>query len=191
MHSFWKILMSCSLAVAGAVAGATSLYNQDTHRPLVADQRARAPGDLLTVVVYEASSASTTADSSLQRKSALAAQLQSPSHGGAANAAIGSTFNGGGTVQRAGKVLAQLSVRVTGTHPNGDLQVAGEQDLVINSDRQHIKIEGRVRRADIAADNTVQSNRLADARISYAGDGDLAQTQRPGMLARILLWLGL
>jgi flagellar L-ring protein precursor FlgH len=191
MHRFWQIFMTCSLAATGAAAGAASLYNQDTHRPLIADQRARIPGDLLTVVVYETSSASTTTDSSLQHRSALTAELQLPTHGGVANAALGSTFNGGGTVQRAGKVLAQLSVRVTGTDPNGDLLVAGEQDLLINSDRQHIRIEGRVRRADIAADNTVQSHRLADARISYVGDGDLAQHQRPGMLARILLWLGL
>jgi flagellar L-ring protein FlgH len=191
MHRFCRILTAYLFAATGAVAGAAGLYNQETYRSLVADQRARMTGDLLTVVVYETSSASTTTDSSLQRRSALTAQLQSSTHGGVANAALGGTFNGGGTVQRAGKVLAQLSVRVTGTHPNGDLQVAGEQDLLINADRQHIKIEGRVRRADIAADNTVQSNRLAEARISYVGDGDLAQTQRPGMLARILLWLGL
>jgi flagellar L-ring protein precursor FlgH len=88
-------------------------------------------------------------------------------------------------------VLAQVSVRVVGMASNGDLLVAGEQELLINSDRQHIRIEGRVRRVDIAADNTVQSNRLADARISYLGDGDLAQHQRPGLLARIFLWLGL
>ncbi len=191
MHRFRKFLMTCTLMATAAAAGAASLYNPDTYRPLVADHRARMPGDLLTVMVYETSSASATTDSSLQRNTALNAQLQVTTHGGVANAALGSTFNGGGSVQRAGKVLAQLSVRVTGTHPNGDLLVAGEQDLLINSDRQHIKIEGRVRRADIASDNTVQSNRLADAHISYVGDGDLAKTQRPGMLARILLWLGL
>jgi flagellar L-ring protein precursor FlgH len=83
-----------------------------------------------------------------------------------------------------------MSVSVVGVAANGDLLVAGEQVLEINSDRQKIRVEGRVRPLDISDANAVLSSRLADAKISYLGDGDLANRQRPGFWSRLFQWAG-
>jgi len=79
---------------------------------------------------------------------------------------------------------------VDGILPNGDLHVSGAQELNINGDKTNIRIKGRVRLADIA-NNAVLSNRLADATIDYDGSGFVSSSARPGLLTRIINWLGL
>ena len=74
---------------------------------------------------------------------------------------------------------------------NGDLLVSGEQLLRVNDERQEIVLSGRVRQSDIGENNTIVSSRLADARISYVGDGALGEKQKPGIISRVLSWLGL
>ncbi len=170
---------------------AESLYEPGAYRPLVADKRAQRIGDSLTIQVLESSSASTRADTTVRRQSGADLTLAAGHHRQAAAAGLGTEFDGGGAVQRSGRLLAQITATVTDVAPNGDLWISGEQVLEINADKQHIKVHGRVRAFDIGALNTVQSNRLADARISYVGTGDLADHQRPGMLSKVLLWMGL
>ena len=80
---------------------------------------------------------------------------------------------------------------MTGIEPNGDLRVAGDQLVDINDEQQKIRIEGRVRRHDIGENNAVVSNRIAEAKIYYSGEGTLSEGQRPGFLSRVLTWLGL
>jgi len=190
MRIFTSQMLILSALALTPLARAQSLYNETTYRPLTADHRARQAGDILTVLVYESSSASTTADTAVKRRSdvGISAGIDERNH----KAAIGTNnqFDGGGTVQRSGRLLAQLSVTVIAVSDMGDLQISGEQDVEINSDRQHFKLEGRVRPVDVSSNNTVASNRIADARISYLGDGDLAERQRPGMWAKVMTWLG-
>lgn len=190
-----KISTSIAAALAAALlaapfARADDLYNERTFRPLAADKRAHLPGDVLTILIYESSSAVTSADTSLQRRNDVAVRANVDQHAHAGAVGASNDFGGGGTVQRQGKLLAQMSVSVTGVAPNGDLLVAGEQLLEINSDRQKIRVEGRVRPLDISDANAVLSSRLADARISYLGDGDLASRQRPGLWSRLFNWAG-
>jgi flagellar L-ring protein precursor FlgH len=100
-------------------------------------------------------------------------------------------FNGKGTIQRSGKLAAQITVTVQSVEPNGDLVVAGRQLIEVNDEKQHIVLSGKVRPVDIGENNTVVSTRLADANISYVGDGILAEKQQPGIISRILHWLRL
>ena len=187
-----RFALLLSLSLLASQAWAENLYSENTFRPLAADKRAHLPGDALTVMIYENSSATTSADTSLQRKNDIGIQgsvnQRNPQR---ANIASTNNFDGGGTVQRSGKLLAQMTVTVSKIADNGDLWVAGEQLLEINSDKQMIKVEGRVRTADISDTNTVFSYRLADARISYVGEGALAEHQRPGYLTRLFTWIGL
>jgi flagellar L-ring protein FlgH len=169
---------------------AENLYDESTFRPLASDKRAHLPGDVLTVLIYETSSATTSADTMLQRKNGIGIQADANQNKGSLNMALSNNFDGGGTVQRQGKLLAQMSVTVTRVANNGDLWVMGEQVLEINSDTQEIKVEGRVRPLDVSDTNTVLSYRLADAKISYLGDGDLATHQRPGFWSRLFIWMG-
>ena len=95
-----------------------------------------------------------------------------------------------GCTGRSGGMVAQISVTVESVLPNGDLKVAGEQQLNINGDKTNIRIRGRVRQADIS-NNAVLSNRLADAMIDYDGTGFVTNSAKPGLVARIFNWLGL
>jgi flagellar L-ring protein precursor FlgH len=187
-----RICFALALLAASAVSvHADDLYSEKTFRPLASDKRAHLPGDVLTILIYENSSAVTSADTTLQRANDVALRANVDRHAHAAAIGASNDFSGGGTVQRQGKLLAQMSVSVTGVAPNGDLLVAGEQLLEINSDRQKIRVEGRVRPLDITDANTVLSSRLADAKISYVGDGDLSSRQRPGFWSRLFNWVGL
>lgn len=182
--------LTLSLALLGAASQAESLYDEKSFRPLASDKRAHLPGDALTVMIYENSSASTSADTSLQRKNEVGIQAAGNQTAQHLSVGASNSFDGGGTVQRAGKLLAQITVTVVKTATNGDLWVAGEQLLEINSDQQKIRVEGRVRPLDISDGNSVMSYRLADAKISYLGDGDLASRQRPGFWSRLFVWAG-
>ncbi|HEX8956835.1 MAG TPA: flagellar basal body L-ring protein FlgH [Burkholderiaceae bacterium] len=187
----------CAVALLGCQwllsvqAHAEDLYSEKTYRPLASDKRAHLPGDAITIMIYENSSASTTADTNVQRNTNVGLQASADQHGHQAAVGTNSGFDGGGTVQRSDNLLAQITVTVEKVAPNGDLWIKGEQVVEINSDKQKIRVEGRVRTLDISDTNTVPSSRIADAKISYLGDGDLASHQKPGWLSRFFAWAGL
>jgi flagellar L-ring protein precursor FlgH len=190
----WRKLGIPIVAAIGALPGAASgqsLYREDSFRSLTADHRAYRLGDALTVLVFENSSATTSADTSLDKQGSVGATLSTTNSDKKANLTLNEDFAGKGRIQRSGKLLAQLTVNVTAVAPNGDLIVAGSQLIEVNDERQHILLQGRVRPLDISETNTVPSSRLADARISYVGDGVLAEKQHPGFLTRVLSWLGI
>ena len=172
-------------------AQAEDLYSEKSYRPLASDKRAHLPGDAITIMIYENSSASTTAGTNVQRTSNVGLQASADAHSHQAAVGTNSSFDGGGTVQRSDNLLAQITVAVEKIGPNGDLWISGEQMVEINSDKQRIKVAGRVRTLDISDTNTVPSNRIAEAKISYLGDGDLASHQKPGWLSKFFTWAGL
>jgi flagellar L-ring protein precursor FlgH len=173
-----------------AAAPAASLYQPDTYQALAADRKARRSGDLITVLVYENASASSIANTSTGRDASVGGELALPSQSRHAGLGANNQLDGHGRTQREGRVLAQITVRVVQVLDNGDLRIAGEQLLEVNNERQQIKVEGRVRPQDISEANTVLSTRLADARISYAGEGDLSERQRPAWWHKVLTWFG-
>lgn len=158
---------------------AESLYQEQTFRPLVGDNRAFRVGDVLTVQVFENSSATTSAETGTRRNNALSANL-SHQRGVVAKTdlGVGGDFDGGGKTQRTNRVLATLTVSVKEILPNGDLRIGGEQVLTVNEEPQKVGLEGRVRPLDISDANVVMSTRLADAKITFLGEGDLAERNR-------------
>ena len=112
-------------------------------------------------------------------------------HPGSASLSVAGTFDGGGTTQRANKLLATLSVTVREVLPNGDLKVAGEQLLTVNGEQHRVNLQGQIRPQDISTDNLVLSSRLADAHIDYVGEGDLSDRQRRAWWRSVIDWLGL
>lgn len=182
-----------SLLALSSAAVATSLYQEGTYHPLTADSKAFRAGDLLTVQVFENSSAMTSADTGTRRKVGQSAELSHSggAGGGGASLGINGDFDGGGKTQRTNRVLATLSVTVKEVLPNGELKVAGEQLLTVNDEPQTVTLEGRVRPADISNDNVVLSTRLADAKITYLGDGSIAERSRRPKWRTFLDWLGL
>lgn len=186
----------CLLALCWGVAGLTqaqSLYDETSFRSLTADQKAFRVGDVLTVQVVENATATANADTGTARRNNLGVDLSLHYHRdrkASANAAVGGDFDGGGSTQRAGRLLAQLSVSIRDVQPNGDLLVAGEQQLTINDERQRISLTGRVRPQDISEGNVVLSSRIADADINYVGEGHLADRQKPAWWRQFADWLG-
>ncbi|HEY6865287.1 MAG TPA: flagellar basal body L-ring protein FlgH [Burkholderiales bacterium] len=185
------VVLAVLAADAALPAAAESLYQPGQYQPLVADRRAYRPGDVLTVQVYENSSAQSTADTTTKKDGSLNLSLKTPAINKAAGAQLSDDFNGTGKTQRTGKLLAQFTVVVQGVDANGLLIIKGQQLIDVNDEKQEIRLEGKVRPIDIADNNTILSTRIADARISYMGDGVLGEHQRPGILTRILSWLGI
>lgn len=95
-------------------------------------------------------------------------------------------FDGEGESNQQNKLRGTISVTVTRVLSNGNLMVQGESWLTINQGREYIRLTGIVRREDIDANNSISSQRLADARISYSGNGQVANTARGGVLTQLI-----
>jgi len=74
-------------------------------------------------------------------------------------------------------------VTVAKVYPNGTLLVRGQKALTLNRGDEYVQISGLVRPADINPDNSVLSTRVADARITYTGRGDVQRASKPGWLS--------
>lgn len=185
------VLFTTAGAPCRAADDAHSMLDATTYRSLVAEHKASRVGDVLTVVVHEAATASSSADLRAQRSFDVSAQVGS-SDSSPHEGSIGtqSESDGVGRTQRSGRLLAQISVRVTEVKPNGDLIVAGQQSLRINGEEQLITLSGVARPYDVGYDNTITSSRIADARIQFHGKGFVANQSKPGWLARLFDLLG-
>lgn len=182
---FWTWLA----VMAVAPAAADSLYEQGKFRSFVSDHRAYRTGDKLTVLITEIASVSTTANTTTGKDGTVSANLRTRNDNIDVGAGVGEDFNGGGKIERTGRLAAQLTVAIQSIDSNGDLVIKGEQEIEVNEERQWIALEGRVRPEDIRADNTIPSTRVSDAKIKYTGNGLLAEKQKPGVLTRFLSWL--
>lgn len=189
--SRWLVI-SLALSLV-SVAQAESLYSTQTFKPLTMDKRAYRAGDTLTVQVSESATAFTSADTNLDRTSDLSVgvstNVTSETHSADLN--FGNGTSGKGKTSRSGRLQAQITVTVTDVENNGDLRVTGSKEIEVNREQQIFKINGRVRREDIGTDNTVSSSRLADVKILFSGSGDISDKQRPGLVSRVMDWLGL
>jgi len=190
-HIRWATRVAVALLVL-APMGATAHQESLLERPLFADHTAYRPGDLVTVIITESAAASATARTRADKRDRLSASVRLPNDEREdVDLSLGTEFNGGGQIQRTGKLLARLAVVVDAVDLNGNLIISGEQDILVNNERQRIALSGLVRRADISPDNTIVSSRIANARIDFKGDGILARQQSPGLLGLIFRLLGL
>lgn len=189
----WVLLALAALGSEAAQAG--SLYVPSTFKALTADNKALWIGDVLTVQVFENSSASSSADTGTRRNNDINVSAVSGGNNNIRRAqagiTVGGDFDGGGKTQRANRLLATLTVTVMEILPNGDLRIAGEQLLKVNEEQQKVTLRGRVRPLDISDGNVVLSTRIADAQIHYVGEGDVSERSRRSAWRTILDWLGL
>jgi flagellar L-ring protein precursor FlgH len=191
-------LLGIVASLGSPAAWSDTLLERNGYRPLVADQRAFRPGDNLTVLITESAAASTTATTTTNKEGAVSGTLSASrdgtnpyTRGLTAAAEIAEDFKGGGRIERAGKLLARMTVVVQSVEANGNLRVKGDQEIFVNEEKQRISLEGSVRPQDILTDNTVLSTRLSQAKIELTGQGLLAEKQKPGILTRFLSWLGI
>jgi flagellar L-ring protein precursor FlgH len=169
-----------------------SIYHDMQNMELFNDSRAHRVGDILTVTLVESTQASkkSTTSTSKTDKTAIDAPTvlgQSLRIGG--NAADITTngarsFDGAGSSTQSNQLTGQITVTVAQRLSNGNLLVRGQKWLTINQGQELVRISGIVRAQDIAQDNSVDSTRVADARIAYTGRGTLADANTQGWLSR-------
>jgi flagellar L-ring protein precursor FlgH len=178
-----------------ADAGAQSLWTDDSARSMFADKRARAVGDILTILVQENATSSKENGTKTSKSTALDAAintfLYSPGASGlltkggqlpAINMASKNTFDGGGQIQNSERMTARIAVRVVDVLPNGGLVIEGRRQTKISGETTDAVLRGIVRQEDIAANNTVYSYNVAEATIQYLSKGPVSDSQRKGWL---------
>lgn len=184
-------MIGAALILLLAVVPPDDLYRRGAWSALAADQRAGQLGDAITVVVFQAAEASNSAQNSTRRATDVAAALDAGPIDEGGRATLGGGFTGRGEARRSERLVTRLSAVVTAVLPNGDLVVTGRQRMAINGERTEIGVRGRIRVADIDADNSVLSSRIADAEIDYGGRGFVSRSSKPGLVNRVFSFLGL
>jgi len=183
------------------------LWPGDTAKNLLfEDTKARKVGDILTVVLNETatSTQSATTDTSKSSSTALAATsiMGLPSDMGVKNfLGLGNGFDptvgatndrsnkGSGTTTRSGTLTGTVSATIIAINGNGNFEIEGKRSVTINFEEQLMILTGIIRPSDINYDNTINSSLIADASITYTGDGVIAEEQRVGWLMRALSYV--
>ena len=173
--------------------GANSLWRPGA-RAFFKDQRATEVGDLLTVSVNINESGQLKNQTSTATSNSEAANPNFTFFGleksvgkvfsGASPTdlfSFGSTsgVSGNGSMQRQEQVVINLAATVTQKLPNGNLVISGKQELRINGELRELSVKGIIRIEDISSLNTITSDKIAEARITYGGRGSLSDIQTP------------
>lgn len=173
-----------------------SLFNTQFSNDLYADKKALRVGDIITVVLRETTQATKAANSTLEKDSEVSVDPLIGLGGNAINigseaiqfsSGSASSFEGDSQANQSNSLFGNISVNVTRVLPNGNLVIRGEKWLTLNTGEEFIRLEGLVRPQDVKADNTVESNRVANARIQYSGKGDQQEVQSAGWLTSFFM----
>jgi len=197
-------LIVCATTLAASAAAQArpgSIYDPSAGpRNLIGEKTALRKGDILTVVISETQNVTNNDSSDLSRATNLNYKLNvwdidpdffDPLPKVDADSSDG--FIGSAKVQKSGNFKARLAAVVVDTLPNGNLVVSGRREIRVDQETKLIEFTGIVRRWDIDADNTIQSELVANAEIVYRGNGPITDhTQRIGLggwLHRAWAWI--
>jgi flagellar L-ring protein FlgH len=170
---------------------ANSLWRNGS-RSFFKDQRAHQIGDLLTVTVNitdQANFANETQRSRTAKEDSgitdfigsktLGTQAQKLLPGRILTADSTASTDGKGSVVRQESLQTNVAAVVTQLLPNGNLVVEGKQEIRVNYEVRELIVAGIVRPEDIQSDNTIDSSKIAQARIAYGGRGQISDVQQP------------
>ena len=179
-----------------------AIFDASTNVSFFEDYRARRVGDILTVKLEEETEAEKETETTISKSTnssitnptlfGTTPQFDLPSQLPFADTSdnnlafnLGSThdFSGAGDSDQSNKLSGDISVSVVEVLPNGNLVIRGEKVVTINQGNEYLRISGMISPRDIDADNSISSKRVADAQISYVGDG-------PTNDANVIGWLG-
>ncbi len=177
-----------------------SIYNADNNRFLFEDIKARRVGDLITVILDEKTNAVKSATTSTSKDANI--DLPGPTLLGLPVTMNGkeflnntvennTTFAGSGDSAQSNSLTGNITVTVANVLSNGNLMVQGEKLLTLNQGSEVVRISGIVRVADITPKNTIISTQIANANITYGGNGMVADSNRAGWATRFFnspLW---
>lgn len=172
---------------------ASSLWTADTGS-LLGDRRAARRGDILTVVIEIDDRAEITNSTDRSRtasdKAGIGSLFGIPQRidrelpegamlADAVDASSSSSYAGDGSVARKERLTLRVAATVVEELPNGVLRIEGSQEVRVNYELRELLVSGFVRPADISRQNEVSYDRIAGARISYGGRGQISDVQQP------------
>jgi len=170
-----------------------SLFKVNYVNNIYSDSKAHRVGDIISVILSESTQAQKNAKTELSKEN-TATLDPITGLGGAAvnfkNDAIQFGFNqsnefeGDSKTNQGNSLSGNISVHVLKVLPNGNLMIRGEKWMTLNNGDEYIRLTGIIRSKDISSSNTIMSNKVANARIQYAGTGAFAETQEQGWLSR-------
>ncbi len=170
-----------------------SLFTERGVVNLYGDRKARNIGDIITVVLQENTVSKKSSNVGISKDS----DTVIPEVAGAAGTVLGVTglglqtnlnaerdFKGAADAAQSNNLNGSVTVTVVDVLNNGTLVIRGEKWLTLNRGDEFIRFSGMVRPEDVSASNTIVSTKVANARITYAGAGSLADSQKMGWLSR-------
>ncbi|WP_083096714.1 flagellar basal body L-ring protein FlgH [Pseudophaeobacter leonis] len=175
-----------------AVDGA-SLWS-GSQNSLLGDRRAINKGDILTVVIQIDEEAEISNDTTRTRSSAeslgvphllgLPQRLDEHLPEGASSATAvdltgSSSSKGNGSVKRSEKLELRVAATIVDVLPNGVLAISGNQEVRVNFELRELLVSGYVRPQDISRQNEITYDKIASARVSYGGRGQITDVQQP------------
>jgi flagellar L-ring protein precursor FlgH len=168
-----------------------SLWN-DTRADLFQDPRATKVGDIVTVKIRINDKATLDNSSARSRGSNTGLtggydyslhNLRDPDRAGEGEGSLSlgakSSANGSGTIDRSEKIDLSVAAVVTEVLPNGNLLISGSQEVRVNFELRILNVTGIVRPRDISTANTIDYEKIAEARVSYGGRGRISEVQQP------------
>jgi flagellar L-ring protein precursor FlgH len=170
-----------------------SLWQSGT-RAFFKDQRAAQVGDILTLVVDINENAKLNNETVRTRNNTEAAGIPNlmgferniqrilPHNADTTNlvsANAASNADGKGTIDRKEQIKINVAALVTQVLPNGNLVVQGRQEMRVNYEVRELQVTGVIRPQDISSVNTISLDKLAEARVSYGGRGQITDVQQP------------
>ena len=188
---FYAPVIPVAMETTEGIAQPGSLFTQTKASFLYSDRRASRIGDLITVSLNERTNASKNADTEIKNNDT---NSLTPTISGRIASTGGNPFTFDIDKQKQFKAEADtaqansldgtITVTVSQVLPNGNLLVRGEKWLTLNQGNEYIRLTGIVRPEDISTENTISSTRVANARITYSGTGDLDESNKQGWLSR-------
>ena len=171
---------------------ANSLWQQGS-RSFFKDQRARQIGDIVTVKVNFKDSADIANETKRARRDSdsmgvpnlfgLETQADKALPGvnpsALVNATSATSSDGVGSVKRAETLTTNVAAIVTQILPNGNMVLEGKQEVRVNFEVRELIVGGVIRPEDIENDNTIDSTKIAEARLAYGGRGQITDVQQP------------
>jgi flagellar L-ring protein precursor FlgH len=160
-------------------------------RAFFKDQRAHQVGDILTVSVNITDSAQFANETQRSRQNKEDSGIDNllglhkvplthtPVPGRLLTADSIASSDGKGSVNRSEALKTNVAAVVTQVLPNGNLVIEGKQEVRVNFELRELVVAGIVRPEDIQADNTLDSTKIAQARIAYGGRGQITDVQQP------------
>lgn len=185
-----------------------SLWPGETSRNMLfIDSKAKKVGDIVTVFISENSSATKKATTDTTKDNSVAVSTGGifglPGNLGITNLfGLGNSFDpnmdatnknqfkGQGSTTREDNFTATIAATIIKVLNNGNLVIEGKRKVSLNYEDQNLTLTGIIRPEDIAFDNTISSKLIANAEITYSGNGVLSDKQRAGWGVRLidLVW---